>query len=300
MNKERARKISGWAAIVIAGFFASAWAFWGIMENFHEGWYFRSLGPNIVLMFGQYLAIPILFTAATAVSIMRPRAGSLIHLTAGVLAVIFFGRGAGVLFIGIPFVGLALLYWFGKVDRKKLACLLAVGPPLLIILGFGTSQAIRVAGRFHDDVAGARRIEGNGVALTWAPTGPGWPDAGTTWENAVFVCSHLSEDGTTLADKELNFWRLPTVDEAVRSMVRHGTNAGGVWTGAAKTASYKKQPDKESPLWNAYSKVIYWWTADEVDARRAYIVVYNGTVWPRLKTLQPAYLAFRAVRTAKP
>jgi hypothetical protein len=65
-------------------------------------------------------------------------------------------------------------------------------------------------------------------------------------------------------------WRLPTVDEAVRSMARHGRNSGGVWDAETGKAAYNMIPDKESPLWNVHSQVIYWWTATEIDAERAY------------------------------
>ena len=93
-----------------------------------------------------------------------------------------------------------------------------------------------------------------------------------------------------------HIWRLPTVDEAVRSMARHGQNSGGVWDAEIAKATYKTTPDKESPLWNAHSQVIYWWTATVVDEERAYIIVYDGKVWPRNKQLSPAYLGFRCVK----
>ncbi|MCA9924985.1 MAG: hypothetical protein KC421_21570, partial [Anaerolineales bacterium] len=54
-------------------------------------------------------------------------------------------------------------------------------------------------------------------------------------------------------------------------------------------AVYKTKPDKESPLWNIYSQVIYWWTATEEDEAHAYIIAYDGQVWPRLKQFGPAY-----------
>lgn len=79
-------------------------------------------------------------------------------------------------------------------------------------------------------------------------------------------------------------------------MARHGQNSGGVWDAQAATATYQTTPDKESPLWDPYSQVIYWWTATEVDAEHAYIIVYDGKVWPRAKELRPAYLGFRCVR----
>lgn len=88
-------------------------------------------------------------------------------------------------------------------------------------------------------------------------------------------------DGLALADTPQDIWRLPTVEEAVRSMTRHGMNSGGSWDAAHKRPIYQRTPDKESPLWNTNTKVIYWWTATEISDREAYIVVYNGQVWPR-------------------
>jgi hypothetical protein len=78
------------------------------------------------------------------------------------------------------------------------------------------------------------------------------------------VCQYLSEDGLTLASMPQHIWRLPTVDEAVRSMARHVQNSGGVWDADIAKATYKTTPDKESPLWNVRSQVIYWWTATEL------------------------------------
>jgi hypothetical protein len=99
-----------------------------------------------------------------------------------------------------------------------------------------------------------------------------------------------------LASKPQHIWRLPTVDEAVRSMVRHGQNSEGVWRQEDAEAIYEITPDKESPLWDVYSQVIYWWTATELDEDRAYIIVYDGKVWPRSKDFGPAYLGFRCVK----
>jgi hypothetical protein len=163
-------------------------------------------------------------------------------------------------------------------------------------VGIGGFLAVRVSGRHNDNNFDARRIPGNGVELTWAPRGPGWPDNGTSWHEARRICAHLSEDGKTLSDKELNLWRLPTVEAAVRSQVRHGANAGGTWDARTARAAYREQPDKESPLWNLHLKTIYWWTATELNDKQAYIIVYNGGVWPRSKDLRVDYLNFRAVR----
>ena len=139
-------------------------------------------------------------------------------------------------------------------------------------------------------------MQGNGVALTWAPGGPGWPREGGDWYEAQQACQYLSEDGLTLSPTPLDIWRLPTVDEAVRSMALHGQNSGGEWDAETAQATYETNPDKESPLWNPYSQVIYWWTATEIDEDRAYIIVYDGKVWPRSKEFGPAYLGFRCVK----
>jgi hypothetical protein len=134
------------------------------------------------------------------------------------------------------------------------------------------------------------------VNLIWAPDGPGWPRTGASWYEAQQVCQYLGEDGLTPAPAPQHIWRLPTVDEAVRSMARHGQNSGGVWDAGIAKATYKTTPDKESPLWNAHSQVIYWWTATEVDEEHAYIIVYDGKAWPRAKQFSPAYLGFRCVK----
>ena len=82
-------------------------------------------------------------------------------------------------------------------------------------------------------------------------------------------------------------------------MVFHGNNAGGTWDSKAIKAGYKKQPDKESPLWNMHLKTIYWWTYTEVNRKEAFIIVYNGGVWPGNKKLKAGYLNFRAVKEVK-
>ncbi|MBW7885015.1 MAG: DUF1566 domain-containing protein, partial [Caldilineaceae bacterium] len=179
---------------------------------------------------------------------------------------------------------------------RRVAVTLAIGLPVLTLALFGIQPALRVSQRTNDGNLQARTVHGNGVSLVWAPDGPGWPAAGTNWDTAHQVCQHLSEDGLTRAPTPQHIWRLPTVDEAVRSMARHGQNSAGVWDAAAAKATYETTPDKESPLWNVYSQVIYWWTATEVDEERAYIIVYDGQVWPRAKQFGPAYLGFRCVK----
>ncbi|MBC8350439.1 MAG: hypothetical protein H8E66_00525 [Planctomycetes bacterium] len=40
-------RIVGWIAVVLSTAITCFWAFWGIIENFHEGWYFESVWSNL-------------------------------------------------------------------------------------------------------------------------------------------------------------------------------------------------------------------------------------------------------------
>ena len=292
------RQLVGWIAVGLSTVITCFWAFWGIVENFHEGWYYESLLSNVGLMFVQYLSPMLIFLAVTLLSIFWPRIGAGLH---GILALgvaWFFGAltNTVTLFLMVPLIGLGALYWFGRPQPRKLAASVAIGLPLLTLVISGIAPALRVSQRLDDGNLQARLVHGNGVDLVWAPDGPGWPREGANWYKAQEVCEYLSEDGLALAPEPQQIWRLPVVDEAVRSMARHGQNSRGVWDAEIAEATYKTTPDKESPLWNRTSQVIYWWTATEADKDHAYIIVYDGEVWPRSKQFGPAYLGFRCVR----
>jgi hypothetical protein len=292
------RQTTGWVAVGLSTAIACFWAFWGIIENFHEGWYYESLLPNLGLMLVQYLGPMLIFMGVTLVSIGWPRLGAGLHAILALLAAWFFGAWANpiTLLLVVPLVGMGVLYWFGRPRPRKVAISLAIGLPLLTLCISGIAPVLRVSQRVDDGDLQARLVHGNGVDLVWAPDGPGWPRAGADWVEAQRVCQHLAPDGLTVASMPQHIWRLPTVDEAVRSMARHGQNSGGVWHAETAQATYQTRPDKESPLWNVHSQVIYWWTATELDAARAYIIVYDGKVWPRAKQFGPAYLGFRCVK----
>ena len=298
MDNLNKQQIAGWIAVGLSVLITSFWAFWGIIENFHEGWYHESLLSNLGLMFLQYLSPMLIFMGVTLISILWPRFGGGLHGFVALLAIWFFKAfsNAATFLIILPLIGMGALYWFGRPQPKRLAVYLAVGLPLLTLLISGTPSAIRVSQRIDDGNLGARLVQGNGVTLTWAPDGPGWPRAGSDWYEAGRICQHLTEDGLSLAPTSQDTWRLPTVEETVRSMTRHGQNSGGEWNIENGEASYKITPDKESPLWNVHSQVIYWWTGTEVDEEQAYIIVYDGKVWPRSKEFGPAYLGFRCVK----
>jgi hypothetical protein len=93
------------------------------------------------------------------------------------------------------------------------------------------------------------------------------------------VCRYLGVDGTVLEDDLQDVWRMPSTDEVVRSLVRHGENAGCTWQGELRgRADCAIQPDKESPLWSTDLPVIYYWTAEAGDERNGAFVAFNGSV----------------------
>lgn len=298
MNTAHKRNIMGWIAVILSLMLTSVWAGWGIIENFHEGWYSESLLSNMGMMFVQYLSPMLVFMSATIVSIYWPRFGGGLHWFFALLAIWFFQAfsNAATFLIIIPLIGMGALYWFGRPQPRKTAVLLACGLPTLTLIILGTPAAFRVSQRIDDENLQTRLVHGNGVTLIWAPDGPGWPREGGNWHKAQRTCLQLGKDGLTLESTPQNVWRLPTVDEAVRSMARHGQNSSGVWNAEAFEATYSIVPDKETPLWNVHSQVIYWWTATEIDNTKAYIIVYDGKVWPRSKDFGPAYLGFRCVK----
>jgi len=278
-HSTRGQRVVGWIAVGVSALLGGLWAFWGAIENFHEGWYHTSFSENL-----------------TSISLRFSYVGGALFILVGAALAAFFGRGAGVFLIGVPLVLLGLGFVYGRPMPRKWAYRIAIGFPLLLYVGFSIEPALRVAGRYDDGNRGARLVEGNGVRLIWAPEGPGWPRRGVRWAEARHICLHLKEDGKTLSDNVQNIWRLPTVDEAVRSLTRSGTNCGGAWDSMAGAASYRTTPDKESPLWDPHSPIIYWWTGTEQDSAHVYRIVYNGGVQAVPKTIGMGDLAFRAVR----
>ncbi len=233
------RQVAGWIAVGISTIITCIWAFWGIIENFHEGWYYESWLSNIGLMFFQYLSPMLIFMGVTLVSIYWPRLGGSLHAIIAIFAIWFFQSfsNAATFLLIIPLIGLGALYWFGRPQPRKLAAALVIGLPIMTLIVSGIQPVLRVSQRIDDGNLQARLVPGNGVNLIWAPDGPGWPRAGGSWNEAQQACQHLSEDGLTSEPVPQEIWRLPTVDEAVRSMALHGQNSGGVWDAEAAQAA---------------------------------------------------------------
>jgi len=233
----------------------------------------------------------------SAAALRWPRSALPLLLGVAVAAEWFFRRAhAATLFIVIPLLALAVLYHFGRPEPRRWAWRCLIGLPLLTAIVSGAYPCWLAVHRYDDGNYGMRLVEGNGVALVWAPQGPGWPESGVSWNQATENCARLTADGAALTTEPQHLWRLPTVDEAVRSLVFRGKNAGGAWDPVEKRAQYQVTPDKDSPLWKVHSQVIYWWTSTEVDGRRAYYITNNGYVQIVLKRIRPGYLAYRCVK----
>ncbi len=303
MNEQiitRRQLIFGWTAVFIVAVIASLWAYWGGIENFYEGWYSRSIWENILMMLAQYWMLAIVFMIIGFVGIRFPRISLFLNIALGIGAAVFFsGASFSVLWIMIliPLTAIGLLFFFGVVKPRKFAYILVIGVPVLILVVTSIIGIVKVGNRVDDGDYGARAVKGSGdVCLIWAPKGPGWPESGLSYDESIEICLHLSEDGTELLEEEVNLWRLPTVSEAVASQILHGKNAGGVWKPDEEKAEYELTPDKETPLWDPHSMVIYYWTGAIAEEGRAYVISYNGGVHARDTESHYGYLAFRAVK----
>lgn len=178
--------IAGWIAVGISTAVTCLWAFWGIIENFHEGWYYDSWWASVGLMLAQYLSPMLLFMGVTVISIFWRRAGGMLHGVLALFAVWFFDAfsNAATFLLIIPLIGLGVLHWFGRPSSRKFALALAVGLPLLTLIAAGIEPVWRVSQRLDDGNRQARLVSGNGIALIWAPAGPGWPRTGSNWHDA--------------------------------------------------------------------------------------------------------------------
>lgn len=248
-------------------------------------------------MIAQYLSPMLLIMIVTAIAVRWPGAALAIFGVAATAVVLWFRHSrAAVVWIAAPLVALGVLYHFGRPQPRRWALRAVLGLPLLTAVVCGAYPGWRAVHRFDDGNYEMRRIEGNGVSLVWAPEGPGWPSRHSSWQQARQTCASLAPDGHSLSDKPQNLWRLPTIDEAVRSMVFRGRNAGGTWDPVLRHARYQTIPDKDSPLWKVHSQVIYWWTDTQTDGGQAYRIAYNGTVFPFPYRGWGDYWAFRCVR----
>ncbi len=97
------------------------------------------------------------------------------------------------------------------------------------------------------------------------------------------IADTMSSSGHDITLVPQDVWRMPTIDEIVRSLARHGQNAGCVWGGQVGRADCEITPDKETLLWAPDQPPVYYWSADEYDEQRAYYASNNGHVGYQLK-----------------
>lgn len=309
-NSQYAVPAIGWCVVTLSVAMSCVLAHWGVNELFHEGWWASSFAGN--LWFCIPFLTPAIIPAALAVVAVRwPAVGGTMMILAGVAILLWWTIYEGhrevsprafldlVRLGGMVVVLTGVGYLVGRPRPAWLASALLIGLPLGVVVVFGAEPVWRVSHRPNDGFLGERVVQGNGVALVWAPAGPGWPArSGVKYAEAERIVSHLVADGSSCAEVPQNIWRLPTVDEAVRSLTRAGKNAGGQWDPVHRRATYRVRPDKEPPLWNVHSQVIYWWTSSETPDRDAvYGICYNGFVSDRG---QYKPMGFRAVKEPAP
>lgn len=207
---------------------------------------------------------------------------------------------------------------------------LAAAVPLIVSTVTLAAMLPRVLTRLDDGDRGARLIEYDDFAVVWAPDGPGWApgwgfDGGhPSWKQLALyglppvgfepkegwrdrdptledmarwgLPRYLSRDGTKLESEPVDVWRMPTVEELVRSLCSDGRPVGATWDGRSKRAHFDVEPEKETPLWAPDRSPIYMWAADEYDEDEAFWVSYNGWVQHQPKTWGNPRHGFRLVR----
>jgi hypothetical protein len=109
------------------------------------------------------------------------------------------------------------------------------------------------------------------------------------------LCGYLNAEGTALMAEPQHVWRMPTVDEFVRSLNRRGAHAGCVWSGARGPSTCRVQPEKETPLWAPDQQPIYMWTTEQ-SADKAWFVNYLGYVSAQPKGFGNPRHGYRCVK----
>ncbi len=167
------------------------WAYWGVGEVFHEGWY--PPYTHIIFYFIPFLSL----LGITVLCIYLPLVGGILIILGGLLFLVltvtrseqryisllpsFWMVSALVIIPGLLFVSDYILkkrrgyYEYKKTlfkNRWKMAIALILS--FALIIGVGTPLLIRNLGRQPLSSCDEVTIRGNGITLTLAGEGPGW------------------------------------------------------------------------------------------------------------------------------
>ena len=344
--KQKLRRLPGWIGISVIAVLNALWLYWGLGEAFYEGW---GVPETPWYLFLTIAAAAMLFSV---LAIYLPYIGGGILVVAGVVFAVWWlvpgltqglytlstvlGRlflSAGFTLVGVMFI-LDGRYNPRKRGEKKpwlkkhLRLLIAIGVPIVIGLIVAGINLPTVLTRVDDGDRSARLIDGNDVALIWAPEGPGWnwkQDFGgyPSWDAlasygigplgldadklgeahadeavmaATGLCAYLDESGEVLMDEPQYIWRMPTVDEIAGSLALHNENAGCAWDGETGRLTCALNPDKETPLWAPDEQPVYYWTANAFDDEEAYFVSYTGYVNSQPKSWGNPRHGYRCVK----
>lgn len=112
----RFEHVAGWIAIAFSTVIAAFWAFWGSIENFHEGWYYREWWRNVGLALIQDLPWMFVPIAGALAALWRRWIGVAAHIAMALGALQLFGYRwpVGAALIAAPMVLLAILYGVGR------------------------------------------------------------------------------------------------------------------------------------------------------------------------------------------
>jgi hypothetical protein len=340
------------------------WTLWSLGEMFYEGWW----GPWYVR--AAYLIPMAIFLLMLAAAIQWPRIGGAVLVIFGVGFSLWwwpmlFRRAGGAMSVGsfLSFFLISgvlvlpgiLLFWEGRrlarLRRdpdwqppaqtwvRNARWIIGLGLPLIIAVSVIAANLPRVLFRVDRGDYAAVLIEGNDIALVWAPAGPGWsrgagpfPEGEDPlvqypgWDTIAFygvygldsqarprdqhatqedmaqtgLCRYLSADGTQLMADPQDIWRMPTMDELVRSLVWRGENAGCTWDGDRHGITCDLPSDKDWPLWATNWSPVYYWSGDSYNEEEAWYVSSSGSCSYQPKGWGNSRHGFRCVRDPDP
>ena len=269
----------------------------GKYRELHEGWsYRRTLAQPRADGRPDYLPWMFIPMVAGLLGLWRPAIGVPAHLAlaTGIFR-LFEVREVGGL-LGVPVLLLGGLYGYGRAVPVKWARRLLIGLPPSHRLSYWRLSGLA---RFYAP-GECRHVnaadQGNGVDFVWAPAGPGGTRRASPGSRRGGAASDLTADGSARAAAPQHVWRLPTVDETVRTMIWRGQNAGGTWNGGVGRASFRVMPDKEAAATGIHTVRSSIGGRQTRSMRVAPIAWHQTAMSPLNKKVGAGYLACRCVR----